>query len=843
MPKSILSQSKYQQPLHQHQPLVNPTSSSTQEQHSSNQHQSHPHQISSMHPSVSNVPQPLPYHHQQEHNSIHFSSNSYINRPLANSNHNLMGQMTPPSTNKSQYFGSPQQQHQQQNEVSSFLDSNNNSASQPSTNSNGNGLIFNSKTLQHLNNTNLGGVINNLINSSLIHNSAAATSTPAAAAVAAASTAAATAYILNQSAAVQNSHHATAAANLILANLAAAASQSAAVAANSNQYVSGENQYAVDESKCHVCGDKSTGSHFGGISCESCKAFFRRSVQRNRFEDYKCSYSGECKMNTNTRKICQFCRYKSCLAIGMRPKWVLSDDERHQKYGSRRKQNKTKPTSTEETICELEASSSCVKLQPQTPQSQISSTIPNTATTHSDDDVNSTPSPKDINQSSSSSYAQSQKNNELNRFGIDGMDMRPQSLHLNSYEKDLIDRLSVAFYHSRKHNTIDLNVNKKMAMLFQTQSEGSLKKMSKVILANFIVQPVKRVITFAKLIPDFRKLDINDQMCLLQGGTMEIFIMSSSSLYDQISNKFVNVVSKDRNIQGNDASSIQLDMFRLIWSEDVFEKTIGFLKSMMEMRIDEATLILILPLILFSPDRRDLKNRHKIYLNQAKYSYLLKKYMIWKYGLNQETIKLYNRLLLKLIELRTLHEMHSSILLDADPTQLEPFPLALIMNEKEEARHFKSSESEGVENDESTNTDQNDVIEVTVGSVGNSSARTTALLSSANETGGLQSSSTSESEAHTPIQQNSSLPPTPLTASTISANTINTGVTKLENYSNMSILTPASSGGYSTGGQISSVSSPTQESPIMSDTPNTIGAFGSASSGSSAGQQNENHFE
>jgi hypothetical protein len=51
--------------------------------------------------------------------------------------------------------------------------------------------------------------------------------------------------------------------------------------------------YAADESKCHVCGDKSTGSHFGGISCESCKAFFRRSVQKSRFEDYKCSYSGK----------------------------------------------------------------------------------------------------------------------------------------------------------------------------------------------------------------------------------------------------------------------------------------------------------------------------------------------------------------------------------------------------------------------------------------------------------------------------------------------------------------------------------------------------------------------
>lgn len=215
--------------------------------------------------------------------------------------------------------------------------------------------------------------------------------------------------------------------------------------------------------------------------------------------------------------------------------------------------------------------------------------------------------------------------------------------------------------------------------------------MSKVILANFIVQPVKRVITFAKLIPDFRRLDINDQMCLLQGGTMEIFICSSSSLYDSMTNKFLNLVSKDRNIHGHDDSNIQLDILRLIWSEDVFEKTISFLKSMSELKLDEATLTIFLPLILFSPDRRDLKDRNKIHSIQSKYSFLLKKYMIWKYGLNQNTTKTYNKLLLKLIELRTLHEMHSSILLDADPSQLEPFSLALISNAKEEASKVKIS--------------------------------------------------------------------------------------------------------------------------------------------------------
>lgn len=122
----------------------------------------------------------------------------------------------------------------------------------------------------------------------------------------------------------------------------------------------------------------------------------------------------------------------------------------------------------------------------------------------------------------------------------------------------------------------------------------------------------------------------------------------------------------------------------------MFEKTISYLKSMSDLKIDEATLILYLPLILFSPDRRNLQNRSKILDIQSKYSLLLKKYMLWKYGHKQETLRLFDKLLLKLIELRTLHEMHSSILLDADPSQLEPFPLALILSEKEEATMIKT---------------------------------------------------------------------------------------------------------------------------------------------------------
>jgi hypothetical protein len=199
-----------------------------------------------------------------------------------------------------------------------------------------------------------------------------------------------------------------------------------------------------------------------------------------------------------------------------------------------------------------------------------------------------------------------------------------------------------------------------------------ISKLVKSTLANFIVRPVLRVIDFAKFSVDFNKLDPHDQICLLNGGIMEIFICSSSSMYDAYSNKLINCVSKN-DLNANASSTLQLDILRVIWSEDLFEKTINFMKSMSELRIDEPTLILMLPLILFAPDRRNLKDRHLIRSIQSSYSHLLKKYVYWKYGADQDSIQLFNRLLLVLLELRTLQELHSAFLMDVEPANMNYF--------------------------------------------------------------------------------------------------------------------------------------------------------------------------
>ncbi|XP_062852101.1 LOW QUALITY PROTEIN: peroxisome proliferator-activated receptor alpha a [Trichomycterus rosablanca] len=66
--------------------------------------------------------------------------------------------------------------------------------------------------------------------------------------------------------------------------------------------------------ECRVCADRASGFHYGVHACEGCKGFFRRTI-RLKLEYDKCIRN--CKIQKKNRNKCQYCRFHKCLSVGM----------------------------------------------------------------------------------------------------------------------------------------------------------------------------------------------------------------------------------------------------------------------------------------------------------------------------------------------------------------------------------------------------------------------------------------------------------------------------------------------------------------------------------------------
>lgn len=103
---------------------------------------------------------------------------------------------------------------------------------------------------------------------------------------------------------------------------------------------------------CTIC--KSVSGQFyinyGAPSCFSCRAFFRRALQKTKNPQFVCKYKGDCPVTVNERK-CRKCRFDLCRKAGMKPELVLDEEQKKLRF---RKHNKKKQGLEQDTSDDIE---------------------------------------------------------------------------------------------------------------------------------------------------------------------------------------------------------------------------------------------------------------------------------------------------------------------------------------------------------------------------------------------------------------------------------------------------------------------------------------------------------
>ncbi|VDP86160.1 unnamed protein product [Echinostoma caproni] len=249
---------------------------------------------------------------------------------------------------------------------------------------------------------------------------------------------------------------------------------------------------------CVVCGDKSSGSHYGVFTCEGCKGFFRRAIQRN--QSYVCARTGKCEVNRALRNKCQHCRLLKCLASGMSKDSVR---KKHPTTGagsssSSSSSSASSPMKKSNTSSDGTWKSSLGSQSPCVPLSITRSSTPNTSHTKRE----MFPSP-------------------VVKPGQSGVSSRPSALLLLSQQdQNVLSGLCDLIQSSKKQSMIQTP----MEHSFGTSGDAT-KEIIRSVDMLFCPAQFAFAHHFAGCLDEFRQLCQHDQAILLRSSLIELTLL------------------------------------------------------------------------------------------------------------------------------------------------------------------------------------------------------------------------------------------------------------------------------------------------------------------------------
>ncbi|GFR93494.1 vitamin D3 receptor B [Elysia marginata] len=537
---------------------------------------------------------------------------------------------------------------------------------------------------------------------------------------------------------------------------------------------------------CGVCGDRALGYNFDAISCESCKAFFRRNALKTK--PFTCSFDGNCKLDAHTRKFCSGCRMKKCFAVGMKKEWILSEDQ----LSKRRKRQQSRQSVSEEvseiqpcTSTSAEPSSSYYAQRVSSPHSVGDSQSPPFKSHYQvhnnhfqynggysredscDSSMQATSSFRSSHYELCPTLSQQQHKHphdpyrpahvyerKWSQCSQDSMDSSPQHsppyptsstsmsgytsrspypspdgssgltamgapaqkcLKLESYSHDStyylepvppsqVNSVHETINTSPEHFALPLEVksepltgNEEYSVPLSPYIKDMLSQLQTVYsdifeapyapeqVPKFTDTPksaddvfnmtdifIRRLIKFAKNLPEFKNLDQSDQICLLKGGIMEMFLLRSAMGFDSKSRGWKFKVQNEQCDTGKPKEGkLDSKVLNTLGSSMVMSH-ITFVQQLQEVtRNDRLVLILLFVIELMSPDRPSLDNHVSVAKCQERHLVWLKAYLDSTMTV-VEARSVFSQLLEKLHDVRLLSDESGHLTSSLEISKLAP---------------------------------------------------------------------------------------------------------------------------------------------------------------------------
>ncbi|XP_066424291.1 nuclear receptor ROR-gamma isoform X2 [Molothrus aeneus] len=387
----------------------------------------------------------------------------------------------------------------------------------------------------------------------------------------------------------------------------------------------------IEAIPCKICGDKSSGVHYGVITCEGCKGFFRRSERRG--PSLACHRGQRCDIDRATRTRCQHCRLQKCLRLGMSrdavkfgrmskkqrdrlQAEVLEQLEKREKNRENREQTRehreqNREQTREQTREQLEQPETrenrekwekreqerAVPVPPQPPPAgrcpPLSPAVPAGCPSRA------WPAEEATRRGQDGDRAGTAGTGPVPQPGAGGVPESPAGLEI-----ELLTQSVLLSHRATCHPRAEDLQGHRWATFspeeiraYQSQPMAEMWQRC----ARRVTEAIERVVEFAKRLRGFLQLSQHDQIVLLKAGAMEVVLLRMCRAFDAATGTVL--------FEGKLAGP---ELFRSLGCPELVASVFEFARGLSALRCSESELALLSALLLLNAGRPWLQDRPRV---------------------------------------------------------------------------------------------------------------------------------------------------------------------------------------------------------------------------------------